>query len=155
MLWLTALSKFLSETCNICEQHLPLCCLAVCTVLCYFPQLVWILPWLPRLECCWLSRLKWTKQNFGWWKSFSSHNPAAQKSWIQIKCICHLAIWHICNLRKIILKVPRSLLKSMLWTCLLCPMNLNLSFVSLMTCGKNYWNNMLWIQNLNRLWPTA
>ena len=51
--------KFLSETCHISEQHLPPCCLAVCTVPCYFPQPVWILPWLPGLEHCSLSRLKW------------------------------------------------------------------------------------------------
>ena len=50
--------KFLSETCNISEQHLPPCCLAECTVPCYFPQLVWITPWLPRLKHCSLYRLK-------------------------------------------------------------------------------------------------
>ena len=51
--------KFLSDTCNISKQHSPPCCLAVCTIPCYFPQPVWILPWLPGLEHCSLSRLKW------------------------------------------------------------------------------------------------
>ena len=62
--------KFSSETCNISEQHSPPCCLAVCTIPCYFPQPVWILPWLPGLERCSLSRPECVRLPLNSWCPF-------------------------------------------------------------------------------------